>query len=133
MTTILPRLAAGTAIVIAAVGPLFAASYGTAGDDRTARIGDLPRCEIAVRHAGGGLLIEPFVHTDRPATGHYTLRLESRGGSNATDLSQGGDFAVRAGSEEPLGRIGVAGGTYDVRLEVDLDGERLTCNERIRG
>lgn len=133
MTTIFPRLAAGAAIAVAAVGPLVAASYGTAGDDRTGRAADLPRCEISVRNAGGGLLIEPLVHTERRADGHYTLRLTSRGGANATDLSQGGDFVALPGASEPLGRIGVGGGTYDVRLEVHLGGERLTCNERVRG
>jgi hypothetical protein len=93
----------------------------------------LPRCEIRVGHEDGGVVLEGFVLAGAPMSGTYEMRISQSSGGNSSDITQGGEFTVDAGSSEPLGSVSLSGGTYTARLSVEWDGGTIDCVVRAGG
>ena len=93
----------------------------------------LPRCEIRVGHEDGGVVLEGFVFAAAPMSGTYEMHISQSGGGNSSDITQGGEFSVDAGSSEPLGSVSLSGGAYTARLSVEWDGGSIDCVERVGG
>lgn len=118
-----------TAAALAVGAGLVAAGIG-AGQAGTS---DGPvRCEIKATKSGGMVTLAGVVHADKSVAGSYSFRVAGGGGGGSTNISQGGEFAARAGQAETLGEVMLGGrGAYDASLEVSAGGKTYRCKERV--
>jgi len=91
-------------------------------------------CEIKATENGGMITLETMIHSDTSINGQYRFKVKSAGGSGNTNLSQGSNFHVDAGSSTQLGRMMLSvGSVYDASLDVTVRGGTFSCAERIGG
>lgn len=85
---------------------------GAATIQGSAPLADRPeglRCGLVVREEAGRVAIAARVSSTGALTGSYALSIRSAGG--AARISQGGDFATRAGQDLTLAETMFSGGT----------------------
>ncbi|WP_372424881.1 curli-like amyloid fiber formation chaperone CsgH [Salinarimonas chemoclinalis] len=124
MTTTTAKLAAAAAVALSALGPL-AASLGA-----NAAGGTPPglTCEIRTSRAGGLLVLEPVVRSDRAARGDWDFVVEGRGAGSRSDIAQGGALTLAAGETARLGQVSLSSSArFEARLEIDAGGRRAAC------
>jgi hypothetical protein len=114
--------------------PLGAAWAAVGGAHEPLEGTPLPRCEIRIERDGGSVVLEGLVFTDAPMSGSYEMHVSQSGGGNSSDITQGGEFSIGAGSSESLGVVSLAGsGGYTARLSVEWDSGSIDCEERVGG
>lgn len=88
-------------------------------------------CAIDVEPRSQMVEIEGVVLADVSVSGSYSFEVRSRGPSGNSNIRQGGGFTAEAGKPATLGKVmlGSAGASYDVRLDIDADGESVTCDQ----
>ena len=92
------------------------------------------RCEIVATERGNMIHLSGLMHADREVSGTYRFKVESAGHGGNTDISQGSGFHAGPNGPTTLGMVMLSGGgIYDVSLDVDADGERYSCQERLGG
>lgn len=93
------------------------------------------RCEIRDRIEGDTVFLEPLVHSDKDASGTYSVSVSGGGEGGSSNIQQGGDFSVVAGRTASLGRmsVGAARASYDVKLRLKLDGTNVSCSRQVTG
>ena len=95
---------------------------------------DPVRCEIDAAAQGGMVRLQGLMHADREIDGTYRFTVKSAGRGGNTDISQGSRFHAGPTGPTTLGMVMLsAGGVYEVELDVDADGQRFSCAERIGG
>ena len=94
-------VAVGIASALAA-GSMAAGSTPSANTPATAGDRNLS-CEVRATRTGNGVQLAALVHAHRPASGEYDLVITKLGAGGSSDISQGGEFAVAAGSTSVLG------------------------------
>lgn len=88
------------------------------------------QCEIRASEARGGVELQAVVIADQSIHGQYDFVVRSRSGGGSSDVSQGGDFALRRGEERVLGVVSVASGArpaYRAHLQVKDARGKLLC------
>jgi len=122
-------------IALAAALPAIAAlSVGgvSAGTSQTNEDLAAPNCVIDVSSKGGALALEAQFDADSALNGSYEFRVKSVGGTNSTNINQGGGFVADNGQTVTLGKMTLgANATYDVSLKVKAAGETFECSERL--
>lgn len=118
---------AGAVIALVAVG---GASYAHVADGR-----EDTRCAITSSGQGGMVTIEGLYHAEKAGSGTYSFEVHSSGGSNRTQIRQGGGFSAQANDLVHLGQatLGGSGGVYDATLTVEFAGETVKCTGRVGG
>lgn len=90
-----------------AMGTLGALAIGTAGAMPPAPslgAGESPvSCELKLKRTSDGVQLEAWVRALRATAGEYQLIVTKIGPAGSSDVSQGGEFAVGAGSATVLG------------------------------
>jgi hypothetical protein len=103
------------------------ASSGNASDEPL-------RCEIRLTETGGMTSLEGVVEADEAIDGDYRFQVVSSGGSNNTNIRQGGAFSAGPDDEVTLGRVMLGGnGSYEANLTLEADGETVECSEEVGG
>ncbi len=91
------------------------------------------RCEIQVKHEGGGVQLEGVVFASDAVKGSYRMQVRKTGGGGSSNINQGGDF--RAGPQAParVGTVTLGGddGSYSANLKVTWDGGTVECEETV--
>lgn len=89
------------------------------------------QCEIVAKTSGGMTRLEAVAHAERPTSGQYSFQISSSGASGSSNVRQGGEFEAAPGRSATLGTAGFgAGASYKATLEVNANGERVTCEKR---
>ncbi|GLQ52824.1 curli-like amyloid fiber formation chaperone CsgH [Devosia nitrariae] len=90
-------------------------------------------CAIDVNPKNQMVEIEGVVLADTSISGSYSFEVKSRGPSGNSNIRQGGGFTAEAGKPATLGKVmlGSAGASYDVKLDIDANGESVTCDQRV--
>ena len=114
-----PKMALATTLTALALG-----CTAIAAEPGASETGPLA-CSVDVTSRGGMLTVEGVVTTSQTLSGTYHLRV-ARGGML---MNQGGQFALRPGETERLGRVtmnGPASG-LEIDLTLDADGRTIRC------
>jgi len=91
-------------------------------------------CAIDIKPSGQMLEIAGVVVADAAISGSYSFEVRSAGSSGNSNVRQGGGFALEAGKPATLGKVMLGGSAaYDVRLDIDANGQSFTCDEQVRG
>jgi hypothetical protein len=61
-------------------------------------------CDVTAQPTRHGVLIEGRAYADHDVYGEYDLVITKSGGAGSSDISQGGEAAIAAGSSETLGQ-----------------------------
>ena len=89
-------------------------------------------CEIAVKHQGNRVVIQPTVHADESMRGEFSFRVKGSGSSGNTNIRQANNFHVEAGDSIAVGKIMLNGNkSYTATLELEADGNSAQCQEEI--
>lgn len=113
-----------------------AAIAGVAGVSQAHPIVDekASHCDVVVTAQSGSLGVEAIYRADKATQGQYSLSVKSSGGSNNTNINQGGGFSAHAGEIVSLGRMNLGGASaYNVSLKVDANGQTHQCGGLISG
>lgn len=127
----LTALVAGSVVGLGLASTAFGGDEGREAADR--RDAEL-RCEIAVDERRSSIALEALVMSEVPVEGEYRFRVSKRGGGSAR-IDQSGLFFADRGKPHRVGvvTLGADGGSYTATLELDADGEEVSCSERIGG
>lgn len=91
-------------------------------------------CAIDISPRNQMVEIQGVVLADSAVSGSYSFEVKSSGSSGNSNIRQGGGFAAEAGKPATLGKVMLGGaGAYDVRLDIDANGESITCDQRVNG
>lgn len=88
-----------------------------------------PECKLEIARHGAGVALTAVAHAGRSTSGRYDLRVSGRG----TDIRQGGPFDIGANRTARLGTVTMGAGSYDVELDLVVDGDTISCSRRIGG
>lgn len=129
-----PPLAAGLAAALA----LLAASSLSAATSVSGAKNSSAACALETVTEGNLVSVTAFAKlpdgTKGPKTVTYRLSVTGGAGSSKTDISQGGQARIEAGSRTPVGQLMLSrDGIYDARLQVTIGTVNYHCNETIGG
>lgn len=89
-------------------------------------------CAIDVSARNQMVEIEGVVLADTAVSGSYSFEVRSSSSSGNSNVRQGGGFSAEAGKPATLGKVMLGGsGGYDVKLDIDANGESVTCDQRV--
>jgi hypothetical protein len=89
-------------------------------------------CELHVRSAGQGVVLEGIARSGVPVSGRYSLTIAKDGDAGSADIQQGGSFAVGAGGTSSLSQVDLSlerGASYNAVLTVHWQGGAATCRQ----
>lgn len=92
------------------------------------------QCEITVVETAQGRLIRPVAQAGRAIGGAYQLSVETVGDGGRSQVSQGGDFSLRAGQRHVLGTVsvgGASGAQVTALLVLTWRGGRTQCVQHL--
>lgn len=93
---------------------------------------DEPRCEIRISAQGRMLVVEGWVHVPETVSGRAAIDIRGLGRAGSTRIDQSTGFTAAPGEPALVSRSMVmSGALYDVSLSADVDGQSLTCTERV--
>jgi len=90
-------------------------------------------CEIAVTKTRYGHTYEGVIHANTTVKGSYELNFSRRSSNGSSNISQAGDFYVRAGDTETLGQAtfgGLPPSAVNAELTLRWKGHELTCTNQ---
>ena len=108
--------------------------FGLAAVSNAHSTTDTPvQCEISVSQGQYGTTYEGIVHADHAAHGTYAMKISKRGSGGSSMINQSGDFSLRAGDSETVGRATFGGSPSRVNAELSVrwNGQTLTCDTDI--
>lgn len=87
------------------------------------------QCEIRASKAPGGIELRAVAVADQSVAGQYDFVVQSQSAGGSSDVSQGGEFALRQGEERILGVVSVGSGrpAYRAHLQVKDARGKLLC------
>lgn len=102
----------------------------TSGSQSSASNGPV-RCEISITDTRGSTTIEGRVNTERAVSGTYRMAISNRSSGGQAMINQSGDFTASPNAPAILGQTTLGGsrGQYRADLEVNVNGQRMRCNE----
>jgi len=90
-------------------------------------------CEIAVSKGRYGHIYEGVIHANETVKGSYELNFSRRSSNGSSNISQAGDFYVRAGKTETLGQAtfgGLPPSAVSAELTLRWKGHKMTCTNQ---
>jgi hypothetical protein len=91
------------------------------------------RCEIQVKHEGGGVQLEGVVFASDAIAGSYRMQVRKTSAGGSSNVSQGGDFSAGPDAPARVGLVTLGGddGAYSAKLKVTWTGGSVECEETI--
>lgn len=87
-------------------------------------------CGIHTQTERGMLTVEGVVTSPVAMEGEYRFSLKSSGGGGSSNINQGGQFSIAAGTSASLGQVMVnAGSAVDVEFTVSSGGKEFDCSD----
>lgn len=93
------------------------------------------QCDIDILRTPQGIVLRPTARSTTAVSGSYQLSVNTSGPDGQSDVSQGGDFSVRADRAETLGTVALGGpsrGHVTARLDLAWPGGQTRCARQIR-
>lgn len=118
----------GLAVLITGLG----AAYLPASQSKAHEPLSGSTCAISTVASSGSISLAGVAKGTPGTSGQYRMTVAGGSAGGSTSTSQGGAFQIGSDGEAQTGIVSVPrNGIYNIRLQVELDGETYKCSKRV--